>query len=159
MKRVLDRPVFTMLSELIENIYEHSNTELDGFAVSQYYGGKRNEVFIAVSDSGEGPMARLRPVLPEYYPDLVNATESELLVAMFTQGVSRFGKKKGSGLKSAGHHALKFNSALDVRIPTTYVQLRPAQDGRYKAKGYVSSDLPVVWGTHVSFNFKLDALA
>ena len=157
-KRVLERPVFTMLSELIENIYEHSNTELDGFAVSQYYGGRRNEVFIAVSDSGEGPMERLRPALPEFYPDLVGASESELLVAMFTQGVSRLGQKKGSGLKSAGYHALKFNSSLDVRIPTTYIQLRPAQDGQYKAKGYISSGLPVVWGTHISFNFKLDAL-
>ena len=156
-KRLLERPVFTMISELIENIYEHSNTKLDGFAVSQYYGGKRNEVFIAVSDSGEGPMERLRPALPEFYPDLVDASESELLVAMFTQGVSRLGNKKGSGLKSAGYHALKFNSSLDVRIPTTYVELRPATDGRYKAKGYVSSGLPVVWGTHISFNFKLDA--
>ena len=157
-RAILEQAVFTMLSELIDNIDRHSRTKLDGFAVSQYYGGKRNEVFIAVSDSGDGPMDRLRPALPKHYPDLVDATEADLLVAMFTRGVSRLGKAKGSGLKSAAQHALKFNASLDVRIPTTYVELRPATGGGYAAKGLVSPSRPVIWGTHVSFNFRLDGL-
>ena len=126
---ILEQAVFTMLGELIDNIYRHSRTQLDGFAVSQYYGGKRNEVFIAVSDSGDGPMERLRPALPKHYPDLVDSTEADLLVAMFSRGVSRYGQANGSGLKSAAHHALKFNSSLDVRIPTTYIELRPGRVG------------------------------
>tara|TARA_R110002049_G_scaffold20717_2_gene75869 strand:- start:5626 stop:6549 length:924 start_codon:yes stop_codon:yes gene_type:complete len=157
-RSVLEQAVFTMFGELIDNIFRHSNTELDGFAVSQYYGGRRNEVFIAVSDSGEGPMKRLTPVLPKYYPDLVDATESELLVAMFTRGVSRLRKANKSGLAYAAHHALKFDASLDVRIPTTHIELRPATEGGYAAQGYVSSNLPLVWGTHVAFNFRLDAL-
>ncbi len=155
---VLENAAFTMFGELIDNIFRHSRTELDGFAVAQYYGGKRNEVFIAVSDSGEGPMKRLRPILPQHYPDLVDSSESELLIAMFTRGVSRLRKARHSGLVSAAHHALKFNSALDVRIPTTHLELLPAADGHYTAKGYVSSKLPLIWGTHVAFNFRLDGL-
>jgi hypothetical protein len=58
----LCQTAFTLFGELIDNIYSHSQTELDGFAAFQVYRqGKRAQV--AVSDSGIGLLETFRPKL------------------------------------------------------------------------------------------------
>ncbi len=59
-----------MFSELVGNVYEHSRTQLDGYAVLQVY-KNGNSARIAVSDSGDGLLNTLRPSLPTHYPRLV----------------------------------------------------------------------------------------
>ena len=47
--------IWTIFAELIQNIFDHSGTQLDGYAALQVYQGG-NKVSVAVSDSGRGIM-------------------------------------------------------------------------------------------------------
>jgi hypothetical protein len=156
--RKLENSAFTIFSELIGNVYDHVPIPLDGFAVLQYYGGKRNAVSIAVSDSGTGIFETIRPALPEHYPEYVDSSDSELLVAMFNRGLSRYGDRQGSGLRATAMHALKFNASMSVRLPSCLIRLEPDKTGEYAASAVIYSDLPLIWGTHLTFDFRLDGL-
>ena len=61
-RKGLGQAAFTVFGELIDNVFQHSKTRLDGFAGLQLYSkGKRAKVI--VSDSGLGIPATLRPTL------------------------------------------------------------------------------------------------
>lgn len=158
MKGKLETVAFTIFGELVGNVYDHVDIGLDGFAVLQYYGGKRNSVTISVSDSGKGLIETLRPALPEHYPEFQHYSESELLVEMFRRGLSRYGDRQGSGLKTTALHALKFQSSMTVRLPSCQIKLEPTASGEYAATAEMMSGLPLIWGTHISFDFRLDDL-
>ena len=153
----LETAAFTILGEMIGNVYEHSETGLDGYAVLQSYNSGRT-VRVAVSDSGKGLLETLRPSLPTYYPALVGCGDTELLVELFRQGLSRHGKARGSGLKAAAERAMKFKAAMDVRLPMSYIRLVPSLGGYQADKAIVYNNVPLIWGTHIAFDFRLDGV-
>lgn len=146
---------FTIFGELIDNIFQHSATVLDGYASLQTYraGGL---VKVAVSDSGRGIMETLRPALCIEYPCLDRLSDAKLLLEMFKKGISRHGQSRGVGLKRSAAVALKHNAAIEVRLPTSRVALKPS-GGKYTLSGPQSvENLPLIWGTHISFDFLID---
>jgi len=145
---------WTIFAELIDNIFSHSGTRLDGYAALQVYPGG-NRLLVAVSDSGLGIMETLRPALNTEFPRLAGLSDTNLLVEVFRQGLSRHGPDRGCGLKGSAAKAIKFNADLDVRLPNQRVFLRPAR-GAYEAhKAYCHEGLSLLWGTHIAFAFKL----
>jgi hypothetical protein len=147
---------WTIFAELIDNIFSHSCTRLDGYAALQVYSGG-DRLSVAVSDSGLGIMETLRPSLRTEFPRLVGLSDTNLVVEVFRQGLSRHGADRGCGLKGCAAKAIKFNANLDVRLPNQRVFLRPAR-GSYEANtAYCYEGLPLVWGTHISFAFQLRA--
>jgi hypothetical protein len=152
----LEGAAWTIFAELIDNIFSHSATQLDGYAALQVYpGGDR--LSVAVSDSGLGIMQTLRPSLATEFPKLVALSDTQLLVEVFRQGVSRHGRDRGCGLKGSAGKAIKFSADLDVRLPHQRVFLKPAR-GTYEAhRAYCYEGLPLLWGTHIAFAFKLAA--
>jgi hypothetical protein len=152
----LDGAAWTIFCELIDNIFEHSETPLDGYAALQaYQGGDR--LTVAVSDSGLGIMQTLRPALYATSPRLVGLSDLDLLVEVFREGLSRHGADRGCGLKGSAAKAMKFNADLDVRLPNLRVLLKPAQNGYSASTARCSDRLPLVWGTHIAFCFRLGA--
>jgi anti-sigma regulatory factor (Ser/Thr protein kinase) len=147
---------WTIFAELIDNIFSHSRTELDGYAALQVY-SRGDRLSVAVSDSGLGIMETLRPTLRAEFSSLVGLSDTELLVEVFRQGLSRHGRDRGCGLKGSAAKAIKFNATLDVRLPTQRVLLTPAR-GIYEANtADCYEGLPLVWGTHIAFDFRLGA--
>lgn len=146
---------WTIFAELIDNIFSHSETPLDGFAALQVY-PKGNNLIVAVSDSGKGIMETLRPSLCNDSPALYSLSDIDLLVEVFRQGISRHGPDRGCGLKGSAAKAMKFKSILDIRLPKVRVQLTPGNDGYSPNTAYCYQDLPLIWGTHISFQFNLD---
>jgi hypothetical protein len=145
---------WTIFAELIDNIFSHSRTELDGYAALQVY-SRGDRLSVAVSDSGLGIMETLRPALNAEFSNLVGLSDTELLVEVFRQGLSRHGRDRGCGLKGSAAKAIKFNATLDVRLPRQRVLLTPAR-GAYKANtADCYEGLPLVWGTHIAFGFRL----
>ena len=57
---------FTVFSELIGNIRDHSESPIHGFAALQKYGGSKRHIQTVVSDSGVGICKTLRPSLEEH---------------------------------------------------------------------------------------------
>jgi hypothetical protein len=117
---------WTIFAELIDNVFAHNRTELDGYAALQVY-SKGNRLLVAVSDSGLGIMRTLRPVLSSEFPRLASLSDTDLLVEVFRQGLSRHDADRGCGLKGSAAKAIKFEATLDVRLPEQRVLLTPAR--------------------------------
>ena len=150
----LSGAAWTIFAELVDNIFEHSSTRLDGYAALQAYSGG-DQLSVAVSDSGVGIMETLRPSIHTQFPRLARLTDTDLLVEVFRQGLSRHGSDRGCGLKGCAAKSIKFDAILDVRLPTQRVLLVPAR-GTYKAnRAYCYEGLPLIWGTHITFAFAL----
>jgi hypothetical protein len=145
---------WTIFAELIDNTFAHSATRLDGYAALQVYSGG-NHLSVAVSDSGLGIMETLRPALRTEFPRLHNLSDTDLLVEVFRQGLSRHGSDRGCGLKGCAAKAIKFNASLDVRLPNQRVLLKPARGTYEPNRAYCYEGLPLVWGTHIAFDLRL----
>lgn len=150
----LQGAAWTIFAELIDNVFSHSETKLDGYAALQLY---RRGLTVAVSDSGLGIMETLRPALKHESPALSRLSDLDLLVEIFREGISRHGADRGCGLKGSAAKAMKYNATLDVRLPNIRVVLIPGVEG-YRADTAVCFDhLPLIWGTHICFTFSLDS--
>jgi len=147
---------WTIFAELIDNIFSHSATQLDGYAALQVYSGG-NRLSVAVSDSGLGIMQTLRPSLRTEFPKLAQLSDTDLLVEVFRQGLSRHGADRGCGLKGCAAKAIKFDASLDVRLPNQRVLLKPARGAYEPNRAYCYEGLPLLWGTHIAFAFGLGA--
>jgi hypothetical protein len=151
----LQGAAWTILAELIDNVFSHSETPLDGFAGLQVY-PRGNCLKVAVSDSGLGVLKTLRPALLAEAPRLSNLSDIDLLVEVFRRGLSRHGACRGCGLKGCADKAIKFKAELDVRLPQTRILLVPEKNGYRPNTAFCYSGLPLVWGTHICFTFQLD---
>jgi len=145
---------WTIFAELIDNIFSHSQTPLDGYAALQVY-PKGESIMVAVSDSGLGIMETLRPALATESPARNRLSDIDLLVEIFREGISRHGTGRGCGLKGSAAKAIKYNADLDVRLPMNRVLLVPGQEGYRPNTAYCYANLPLVWGTHICFTFHL----
>jgi hypothetical protein len=144
---------FTVFAELIDNIYEHSSTHLDGYAGLQVY-ANGNSVRAAVSDSGLGILDTLRAGSLDWRDACLG--DSELIVELFRRGISRHGRFRGCGLRRCADHALRFGGVLHLRLPRCRVRLVPGASGYQAAVAYYKDNLPLIQGTHLHFEFQLD---
>jgi hypothetical protein len=146
---------FTIFSELIQNVYRHSETKLDGYATLQLYRGRARYVQVSVSDSGLGLMETLRPALKTHFPALEKAGDATLLIEMVSNGISRFGRDNGCGINLCARKALSLNASMEIRMPRSRVVFTRAGDQRYLGIVSYNEGLPLVWGTHICLNFQV----
>ena len=153
---------FTVFSELIGNVVEHSETPLQGFAGLQKYSGLRGHIQTVVSDSGVGIASTLRPALKAHYPILYRrfgqqSLESDmgLVAAAMSEGqVSRFGGARGLGFKSSREQAVRFNARFSVRQQRFCLKFE-YRNGELVAV-HPQTGLSNLLGTHICFDFYLD---
>lgn len=153
--KALTDSAWTIFAELIDNVFSHSETPLNGFAALQVY-PKGNCLKVTVSDSGLGLLETLRPTLRSSAPRLAALADRDLLVEVFSRGLSRHGGNRGCGLKGCADKAIKFRAELDVRLPHVRVLLVPGSEGYRPNTAYCYTGLPLLWGTHISFTIPLD---
>lgn len=152
---------FTVFSELIKNVAEHSQTPISGFAGLQRYKGRRKHIQTVVSDSGIGIATSLRPALKTYYPPLFRQYGSPslendmgLVAEAMSQGnISRSGGAHGLGFKSSREQAVKFNAQFSVR-QETYCLKFFYRDGEL-VEVQRQPGLMNLLGTHICFDFDL----
>lgn len=157
---VFEGAAYTVFSELINNIKDHSESRLEGFAALQKYGGKRPHIQTVVSDSGLGIATTLKPSIETHHPDLFRYSNQEdydiqLVQAVMTRGgISRFGVGRGLGFKSSREQAIKFDANLSVRQENFALDLRYENGKMVKINTY--TDLVTIRGTHLCFDFYID---
>jgi hypothetical protein len=146
---------YDLFSELIGNVDDHSRTQVSGYAVLQVY---KNGARIAVSDSGEGLLDTLRPSLPEHFPHFQRLGPTDLLIyALRNGGLSCKGRGRGGGgLKRCADHALKLQANLEIRLSDYSLRLKAKHRGLRKTDARTVENMPLLWGTHVVFDFRLD---
>lgn len=151
---------FTVFSELIGNVSEHSETPLHGFAALQKYGGRRKHIQTVVSDSGLGIAATLKPSLMVHYPSLYKLCgcddfDLQLVTAVLTKGeISRFGSGRGLGFKSSREHLVKFDARLSVRQESFSLDLEYKNGVIVHVNKQIN--LSTILGTHLCFDFFVD---
>lgn len=153
--QAVGKAAFTVFAELIQNIHLHAETRLDGYAALQVY-QKGGRAKVAVSDSGKGILRTLRPSLATWNRRAAALGDTALVVEAFRSGLSRHGKGRGCGLQTSASAALRFKAELDVRLPHCRVHLVPSVDGYRPHVALCSENLPLLWGSHICFDFRLD---
>jgi hypothetical protein len=154
---------FTILAELFRNVVEHSATGIPGFACLQFY-PRGKKIQAVISDNGLGIVGTLAPVVPDKYPEVAQMMAAAahpgvaLLTEVFKKGaLSQVDDDgRGLGLKVSGDLAQRFHATISVR--QCDFELRVHHDG----KGVRFShrlNLADLRGTHICFEFKLDATA
>jgi signal transduction histidine kinase len=156
-RKHLRESVFCALTELIDNVYSHSETSLPGFAMLQAYPNKLlPSVQIAVSDSGIGIPASLRRDLGER---VAKQADAQLIVKAFTKrGLSRLGSTsgRGCGLTTCARLAAEFGSTVHVRTESAAVRLSPARNGETQLVADARRVGIPLQGTHICLEFPLD---
>jgi hypothetical protein len=159
-----EQTAFTVISELMGNVRDHSESPIPGFIGLQYY---RNfdppHIQTVISDSGKGIVGTLMPILPEKYPVIAHEIrtgtlepEVALLKRVFSEGqISQSDDDgRGLGLKASKDAAAKFNATISVRQERCEVKFiyKNGEKTKFKHK----SNLPLIKGTHICFDFELD---
>lgn len=153
---------FTVFSELVGNVREHSNSPLLGFAGLQKYTGKRSHIQTVVSDCGMGIADTLRPALRTHYPALFRQygektleSDAGLVIAAMSSGnISRFGGARGLGFKSSREQAAKFHANFSVRQDRFSIRFEYRNGELVQAMPRLN--LSPLKGTHICFDFFID---
>ena len=154
-------PAFTVLSELLQNVEEHSGAATPGFAGLQFY-KKTSHIQTVISDNGLGIVGTLMPVLSFRYPELSKKIaasplppEVALLEVVFSEG--RISQKItdgcGLGLKQSSEVAKKYKARITVRQKDFEFVVVHSPDG---TTFHHSKNLVRLAGTHICFDFQLD---
>lgn len=143
----------TVLTEVLDNVYQHSGTPIAGFVGLQPY-KQGDNVVVAVSDSGYGLSRTIRDSVPGKFNKL---TEADLMVKVFREGLSRLGHGtgRGGGLRRSAVIAIQYGATLHVRLPSAIVRLVPAGREYDKNVAHCRDNAPLLWGTHINFEFRL----
>ncbi|MEY0015480.1 hypothetical protein AB7W42_00055 [Providencia rettgeri] len=158
--------MFTIFSELIGNVRDHSESPIPGFAALQLYKGKRRHIQTVISDSGLGIATTLKRNLKAYYPELFKKFESltedsDIFLVKHTLkkgGLSQFGSApdkaaRGLGLKRSQDLAAKYDAFVLVRQPNFELKIT------YKNGELIDitekKGLGLIHGTQVCFDFFL----
>jgi hypothetical protein len=118
-KKQLVKIYRTIFSELTNNIYEHSKTNLDGFVGMQLYKkGLRPRAELIICDSGLGLLETIRPSLKLHNKKYKDYSDAELVAEMLTVGISSKDPAVGggNGIETCFRHASKMNSDLTIRL-------------------------------------------
>lgn len=149
--KMFEQTPFTLFTELINNVYDHSLTELAGCVACQVY---QKRVQIVVSDSGIGLLATLRPKLLSL--ESRNLAESELLCRLFDKKLDWRDSHNGQGLQGCAKRSLKYRGQIDIRLERSRIVLYPSSTGYQLDKVHSAQGLFPIKGTHICFSFPLD---
>lgn len=153
----------TVISEPFNNVHDHSNSPISGFAALQKYQGNQKHIQTVVSDSGIGIAGSLWPVLHEKYPKLEKKfsprtikTDILLIKEVFEKGgISQVDEAdRGLGLNRTFELAVKYNANISIRQESFELKI-------YYRNGVLknfsqSDNLVKILGTHFCFDFFLD---
>lgn len=157
---------FTFFSELFDNVCEHSQSELVGFAAIQSYKGSKPHIQAIVSDSGIGIVGTLKPKLRELYPELLDRLDPQdpyfdvlLVKEVLEKGrITQTGCPKdtgrGLGLKRNQEFAVQYNADISVRQSDFELKLFYKDGCLFEHKFNIN--LPKIMGTHICFDYYID---
>jgi hypothetical protein len=122
--------VHTLLGELVDNVFSHSETVLPGYVSLQAYEKRgRPRIQLSVSDSGIGIPESIRTTRGSKVRRLA---DHEIILQAFRDGLSKHGPHagRGCGLKRCASLAARYGSVVGVRTPKSHIVLEPASATR-----------------------------
>lgn len=153
----------TVISEPFNNVHDHSDTPICGFAALQKYHGNQKHIQTVVSDSGVGIAGSLRPILNKKYPKLEKKfsprsvkTDVLLIKEVFEKGgISQVDDDdRGLGLNRTFELAVKYNANISIRQENFELKIY-YRNGVLKNFSQTENVVKIL-GTHFCFDFFLD---
>lgn len=152
----LEDTAWHVFAELIQNIHRHAQAPIDGYAALQTYNSPTGRcAVVSVSDSGLGLLRTLRQGLEGRQARTAGLSDAALLLKVVSEGVSRFGGGNGCGICTSAKRALAFDATLDFRLFDSSLHLAPKPGSGFALANH-REGLSPIWGTHISFEFRLD---
>jgi len=151
--RRLQGHVYTLLAELIDNVFSHSETALPGYVSLQAYRKTAGpSIQISVSDSGVGIPDSIRATLGRKVEGL---NDDEIVLQAFRDGLSKFGEHvgRGCGLVRCASLAAQYGSTVAVRTPKAHIVLQPATETRPMHQATLHGLTGDLTGTHLILEF------
>ncbi|WP_281948710.1 hypothetical protein [Vibrio parahaemolyticus] len=156
-KNKLERLHRTIITELINNVQEHSETQLNGFATMQVYGGKRPRASLVICDSGLGVFNTLKASEEPENAHYKHESCENIIKRIFDEGVTR--KKHddgGSGLQTCFNKALKMNSDITIRTDCNQFRLFKLADHNHPIDALkINDNFMDIKGTFLCFEIPL----
>jgi signal transduction histidine kinase len=145
--------VYSVLSELVNNVYDHSGSSISGYAALQAY-RRSGKVQIVVSDSGIGIAKSLRNAR---IASADTRSDSQLVLGAIDGRLSRYGQNAGHGcgLQLCADLVREFGRQFHLRTPTVQVLLAP-DPSKNSLQRWVTVPEAAFAGTHVCIEFSLD---
>lgn len=153
----------TVISEPFNNVHDHSESPIPGFAALQLYNGSKKHIQTVISDSGVGIVGTLRRVLEEKYPKLAKKYSPQTMKkdALLIKEVIEKGEisqvdieGRGCGLKRTHELAVKYTANLTIR--QQFFELKLIYKDGAISSVIITEDMPNILGTHICFDFFLD---
>ena len=147
--------LFAALAELIDNVQNHSQTTLPGYATLQVY-PKSGTVQAVVGDSGVGIPATLRAGNAAINAE---ATDEQLLQLSIEKGLSRRGASHGfgCGFQLIRDLVSQVGGIISVRVPTSEFILTASPGTRPPLHGRGVHRQAGLAGTHIGLELRLDS--
>lgn len=153
--RRLGSTIHTLLGELVDNVFVHSETVLPGYVSLQAYRKRTGpRIQLSVSDSGIGIPESIRSTLRTKVGRL---SDDEIILQAFRDGLSKHGVHagRGCGLKRCASLAARYGAALEVRTPKTHIVLQPATALQPMHQAVVHHTTGTFTGTHLMLEFRV----
>jgi hypothetical protein len=150
----LKNAVYSVLSELVNNVYDHSSSAIPGYAALQVY-RRTGKVQVVVSDSGIGIPESLRSARGLVVDD---RSDDQLILGALSGRLSRYGQHSGHGcgLQRCADLVKQFGRELYVRTPKGQVTLEVVAGQRNALRTVVTPPHARFSGSHVCIEFNLD---
>jgi anti-sigma regulatory factor (Ser/Thr protein kinase) len=141
--------ITTFISEMVQNVCQHSNTPQKGVLCFQAYTTKKGESFLswAISDAGIGIRQSL---IDSGVQDIVGYNDERVIREVIMNGISRFqdDKTRGNGLSRLYKAAQKRRAVLYIHSHAGLFGLNIDLNQLKKLERKV----PLVTGTHIGFH-------
>jgi len=152
----------TIISELIGNIHEHSNSKLSGYAATQLY--QEKIAIVTICDSGEGLLKTIKQTIQKSYSKLSSFSDNELLTYMFKYGITRHtDQERGQGLVVSAQKAMRLGANIDIRLKSAHIHIGLTEkivqtENRWSYNEPDSLPLIPLNGTHFTLEFEILSL-
>jgi hypothetical protein len=146
--------VGTVATELVNNIFDWSETPLSGIIGIQRYGGKNPRVTLAIADSGVGITESLRKNNPQ---GTAGVGDQDLILKAFREGLSsRKEPGGGAGLTRCAAIATQYKGRLCVRTNRTWSKLIVRAESNGLNWNVFNPRGAMVAGTSLTFDLLVD---
>lgn len=156
------KKAYTFISEIYENVRDHSESKILGFiGIQEYYKETdKHHIQTVISDNGIGIMGGLKPaIISGKYTNLKQMSDIDIILEIFQNGrISRVDEDgRGLGLSRSNEILRNLNNSCICIRQKDFILKLTYRNG-YVLKKDVKKNLFPLHGTHICIDIKVDSL-
>jgi hypothetical protein len=158
-RQAIVNDIWTFSAEVIENIYNHSESPVGGVVAAQRYKSDERgpRLRLVIADGGLGIPSTIRSGRPTSTQGM---TDAPIILAAFREGLSRSSVElgRGCGLRCCASIAMRHHANLRIRAGSSWAFLVTKSKKKGVTLGIYSDEAAPIAGTQITFDFYLDRM-